>query len=158
MTKKVFLICETCGSDFWVWNSRIKDAEKKGFKVRYCSSNCYSREGQNNRFAGRKHTKESLKKMAENPSRVYFGKGKDNPNYERFGTVMGYKTLSKHLRKTIFNCQACGWGDAPQVLEIHHMDRNPLNNNLNNVKLLCPNCHSIEHFKAKDGKFARMKL
>lgn len=48
-----------------------------------------------------------------------------------------------------FRCNRCGWthdfgGNSLPPLEISHIDGNFSNNNLNNLELLCPNCHSVE--------------
>lgn len=43
------------------------------------------------------------------------------------------------------HCEICGisnWQDKPIVLQIHHKDGNNKNNVINNLQLLCPNCHS----------------
>jgi 5-methylcytosine-specific restriction endonuclease McrA len=43
-------------------------------------------------------------------------------------------------------CESCGnteWFNQPIKLEIHHIDGDRTNNNLENLQLLCPNCHSI---------------
>ena len=50
-------------------------------------------------------------------------------------------------------CQTCGWKDEIGVLELHHRDRNRRHNTGENIMLLCPNCHSIEHLKNKDGQY-----
>ncbi len=42
-------------------------------------------------------------------------------------------------------CEKCGY-DVYQILEIHHKDRNRNNNELNNLELLCPNCHTTKHY------------
>lgn len=42
-------------------------------------------------------------------------------------------------------CQKCGaetWLGEPINLEIHHIDGNNMNNRIENLNLLCPNCHS----------------
>jgi hypothetical protein len=41
-------------------------------------------------------------------------------------------------------CNRCGFNNV-SALEVHHIDRNRANNNLNNLEILCANCHSIEH-------------
>ena len=49
----------------------------------------------------------------------------------------------KELRE--WKCEKCGiyeWMGSPITLEIHHIDGNRLNNNLDNLQILCPNCHS----------------
>lgn len=42
-------------------------------------------------------------------------------------------------------CEDCllkVWKNQPITLEMHHIDGNPDNNEILNIKLLCPNCHS----------------
>lgn len=42
-------------------------------------------------------------------------------------------------------CEACSrseWNGKPIPLELHHRDGNNKNNELSNLELLCPNCHS----------------
>ena len=57
------------------------------------------------------------------------------------------------LKETNGHCARCGWSEVPEVLEIHHIDRNRHNNRRGNLKLLCPNCHAMDHFTHKDGQF-----
>ena len=48
-----------------------------------------------------------------------------------------------HLRGR--KCEMCGldeWLGEPITLEIHHKDGDKLNNILDNLQLLCPNCHA----------------
>lgn len=47
-------------------------------------------------------------------------------------------------------CEECGWcklnthtGKIP--VQLHHVDGNSLNNKPENLKLLCPSCHSLTH-------------
>lgn len=59
---------------------------------------------------------------------------------------------SVKLKKCLVNegyiryaCQICGtssWLDKPIVLELDHIDGNRWNHRLENLRLLCPNCHS----------------
>ena len=42
-------------------------------------------------------------------------------------------------------CEICGlteWMNKPISLQLHHNDGNRNNNSLDNLKVLCPNCHS----------------
>lgn len=53
------------------------------------------------------------------------------------------KLLKENLIEN--KCAICGlhsWLNKPLVLQLHHIDGNNNNNNLNNLQLLCPNCHS----------------
>ena len=39
-------------------------------------------------------------------------------------------------------CQLTEWLNDPIPLELHHIDGNRFNNQLDNFQLLCPNCHA----------------
>ena len=45
-------------------------------------------------------------------------------------------------------CETCGYSKI-QILQVHHKDRNRKNNELENLELICPNCHYEEHFLEK---------
>ena len=51
------------------------------------------------------------------------------------------------LRNLIKECNRCGYSAYPDILGVHHIDRNRDNNDLSNLEVLCPNCHSVEHMK-----------
>lgn len=67
--------------------------------------------------------------------------------------LKGKYQISNYIRRYLkdkYNnkCSRCGWseinkytGEVP--LEIEHIDGNYLNNNENNLYLICPNCHSL---------------
>jgi 5-methylcytosine-specific restriction endonuclease McrA len=40
-----------------------------------------------------------------------------------------------------------------KVLQVHHKDRDRHNNKLENLEMLCPTCHEVEHFTPKDGRW-----
>lgn len=69
------------------------------------------------------------------------------------------KPLSSSIRKFLLElkenkCELCGWDKINPTtkkspLEIHHIDGNYLNNTLENLQVLCPNCHSLtSNYKA----------
>jgi len=44
-------------------------------------------------------------------------------------------------------CEICGyseWLGQPIPLELHHKDGNHYNNNLDNLQVICPNCHALQ--------------
>jgi hypothetical protein len=45
-------------------------------------------------------------------------------------------------------CERCGF-DKYQILQVHHKDKNRNNNNLDNLEIICPNCHFEEHYLEK---------
>jgi len=61
---------------------------------------------------------------------------------------------SYHLKNTLFKtsikerkCEKCGivkWLNYPAPLELHHIDGNHNNNAIENLQILCSNCHSLE--------------
>ncbi len=42
------------------------------------------------------------------------------------------------------HCERCHY-DKTRIIQVHHKDRDKTNNTLNNLELLCPNCHMEEH-------------
>lgn len=46
------------------------------------------------------------------------------------------------------SCERCGYNKF-EVLNIHHKDKNRNNNNIDNLELICPNCHFEEHYLEK---------
>lgn len=45
-------------------------------------------------------------------------------------------------------CERCGY-NKKEILHVHHKDRNRNNNDLENLELICPNCHYEEHYLGK---------
>jgi 5-methylcytosine-specific restriction endonuclease McrA len=45
-------------------------------------------------------------------------------------------------------CERCGY-NKHEILQIHHKNKDRSNNNLDNLELICPNCHYEEHFLEK---------
>ena len=91
----------------------------------------------------------------------FIGQGwnKDNFDYSRF--VYGKKIKSVNMVDAIValrgrKCECCGleeWMENPIPLEVHHKDGDELNSTLENLQLLCPNCHSMtDTYKGKNIK------
>lgn len=66
---------------------------------------------------------------------------------------IGRVKITTVLRTWLLNrvenkCEKCGWGETNPysnnvALDIHHKDGNRRNNTLENIEILCPNCHSL---------------
>ena len=73
-------------------------------------------------------------------------------NGEESGLIGQYQ-ISHHIRRYLQDkydnkCARCGWGEINPYtgsipLEVEHIDGNYLNNQEDNLTLLCPNCHSL---------------
>ena len=65
-----------------------------------------------------------------------------------------YKRILLSGRKN--ECECCGlvnWQGKKIRLQVHHIDGDRSNNNLSNLQLLCPNCHSqTDNFCSKNRK------
>lgn len=76
------------------------------------------------------------------------------------GSDLMKKLINTGLKE--YKCEECGlteWNGKQIKLQIHHINGNPLNNNVDNLKILCPNCHSqTDNFtgRANRGKFKRV--
>lgn len=64
---------------------------------------------------------------------------------------LNYRLIKEGLKER--RCEKCGrthWFNEPIVLELHHIDGDRTNNSLENLQLLCPNCHAhTDNFKSK---------
>src|SRR5262249_12260821 len=50
-------------------------------------------------------------------------------------------------------CTCCGFNKWPLILQLHHIDKNRENNSLENLTVLCPNCHRALHHKVEGINF-----
>lgn len=61
------------------------------------------------------------------------------------GTLYSATTRRRFLEKVPYECNGCGlseWRGKEIVLQVEHIDGDSFNNVLDNLELLCPNCHS----------------
>lgn len=61
-----------------------------------------------------------------------------------------YSTARSSYRKRALKllghaCQRCGWHIDKRILQVHHKNRDILNNHISNLEVLCMNCHALEH-------------
>ncbi len=134
--------CEICNKEFEFIATRID-------KAKYCSSKCYhkSQIGKGTteyscKFCNKKFN--SYKRLGRKYcSRPCTGKGNSAVWRPKFSTVR--KQMIK--RNMIKQCEKCGYNKVPKILGVHHIDRNRDNNNKDNLIVLCPMCHSLEHLK-----------
>ena len=65
------------------------------------------------------------------------------------------------LRHANYACTQCGFDkrrdDGHHVVEIDHIDGNHKNNSRENLRVLCPNCHSLTHNFRNYGRSSKEK-
>lgn len=71
---------------------------------------------------------------------------------------------SHKLKKRLFNenikplyCEECGWSKKTKngrlPLELHHVNGDARDNRIKNLKILCPNCHSLKpNYRGRNRK------
>lgn len=58
--------------------------------------------------------------------------------------------LKKHICE---NCKRTSWLKKLIPLELHHVDGDKYNNSIENIQLLCPNCHALtSNYRGKNIK------
>lgn len=75
-----------------------------------------------------------------------------HPNWQ--GGRFSYKKILQ--RSPIYKkCVLCA-KDDPQILAVHHIDKNKGNNKVNNLSWLCYNCHFlVHHYIGENKKFLK---
>lgn len=78
--------------------------------------------------------------------------------YLKKGVCFSSRTREKIFAENLKDkkCESCGlthWYGEPILLEIHHKDGDRYNNELENLEVLCPNCHACtDNFRYKNSK------
>lgn len=86
--------------------------------------------------------KKTCNRSCANKSRKNI-KYKINRPKDKVKSQRALKTRLLKLRGKM--CERCGYNEF-KILQVHHVDRNRDNNEIENLELICPNCHSKEHF------------
>lgn len=115
------------------------DCEKNNKRYKYCSHSCQH-----------EFKRKEIFKKIENGDTTLFHR-----NYKKY-------LIHIHGEK----CMKCGWGVKNKFsdkipIEMEHIDGNSENNNLDNLELLCPNCHSLtstyKGLNKGNGRYIRME-
>ena len=131
-----------------------KQNDIKRYENVYCSLNCRNKGFKTGFFVNCEtcnkklyRTKSQFKKSKSKKffcnkscSVIYNNKNrKINPN-----DLKSYRDKALTLKEA--KCERCGFNEFPKILHVHHKDHNR-DNNIDNLEVLCPNCHAIEHIE-----------
>lgn len=143
--------CPTCGEKF-------EPTKKHRYETKYCSPSCA------NKRIPTEQTKEKMRKSnkqawhdvpPEMHQKQLLGLKKGREASEKAHLIRIIETSTENLgpdarrNKVILEqkgiCDGCGlseWMDKPITFEMDHIDGNNKNNKRENLRALCPNCHS----------------
>ena len=152
--------CEVCGKECWVPKHVL------GVK-RFCSKACMN---QSHRvavecaFCKKSFTKPVGRLGRGSKSGLQFCSRECKDAAQRIDSGFDvlhpphYKTGAREYRAKAFRelphaCNRCGWDKYPEVLQVHHKDRDRNNANRENLEILCPTCHEVEHLLTESGRY-----
>jgi 5-methylcytosine-specific restriction endonuclease McrA len=153
---QIDVICPYCKIGFQVSKRTFNFNTKNNLKI-YCSKTCSdARKGSsvtcNCATCGKEIKKQKSIIKRSKSTKVFCSRscavsynnklktGEKHPNY-----VNGDGSYRRLAFNSLSNkCSDCGNEDE-RVLEVHHIDENRKNNNIENLVILCANCHKIRH-------------
>ena len=96
-----------------------------------------------------------LNKDKEKPA-IFYLKEK---SYVKTSTLK-WKLFSEGIKE--YKCEKCGcthWNNEQLALQLHHINGNDIDNRLENLQILCPNCHSqTDNFCGRNIKSSKTKI
>ncbi len=156
--------CEYCKEEFECSTRRFNHNTKYNLKI-HCSKECSYKAKVKNVIVKCNYCNKEIVKKKYNLNKTKSGNYYCNKSCANSKNNTLYKTGEKHpnftngkgsyrsrkLKDSDFSCENCGIRDK-RVIEVHHIDKNRDNNKLDNLKILCANCHLIEHHEEKKLK------
>ncbi len=84
-----------------------------------------------------------------------FGPKKPIEDYFNGASISSNELKKRLIKEKIKEekCECCNnthWLDIKIPLELHHKDANPKNNKLENLEIICANCHYYRHLKDRE--------
>jgi len=147
--------CEYCGSEFEVNINKRCDRDRK-----YCNHSC-SAYATNIKLGKNVHNNKNNKCLNCSNELSKYLKYCDNTCYSKYKEMLIFNKIENgdtkqyegRYKKYLIHihgdkCMECGWASVNKTtgnvpIEMDHVDGNSENNSLTNLKLLCPNCHSL---------------
>lgn len=154
MPTMVKVVCAHCKKEFEKELKKYNYSIKNGHK-HYCSKECVDDAKRNGKYYPCGYCGELVYRTKSELERSKSGKvfcnrscstsyhnmsiksGEGHPNYKN-----GQGSYRNKAFKFYDNvCATCNWHEDPRILEVHHIDFNRTNNDIENLIILCPICH-----------------
>ena len=149
-----YYVCDACGCEYKKQTRLAKNAKYEHF----CSTQCGTKANINNkhielicahcsstftrlesRLSLSKHGIYFCSRACKDAGQSYIEAIKP----DHYGTgITNYRDKAFSSYEVV--CATCGF-DNEYALEVHHIDKNRSNNNINNLIILCANCHTLVH-------------
>jgi hypothetical protein len=137
--------CTICGTKVYRRPSELENRHGRA----YCSSTCYGiscRQEKPCAVCGKpilaSLRKKTCGRSCANRQRRGIGYGLGSPNDK---VLLLHALKSQLVQQRGATCERCGYAQVT-ILQVHHRDRNRANNGIENLELVCPNCHCEEHY------------
>ena len=143
--RKPNTICSVCGKPIYRRPIQLKRTQGRAF----CGKICYGISCRNEKpcvICGTPILSGANKKTCSRACANRHREGikyKLNRPHDKVEYYRGLKLRLFEQRGKI--CERCGH-NVFEILQIHHKDRNRNNNALENLEIICPNCHAAEHY------------
>lgn len=159
MNEKYWTIreCKFCEKPFYV---RKKELEKG--KGKFCSISCNTTFRNINDNPAKKDS--AKKKISENSKitqlkikRGRYGRFESNSKHDILGGPFKNQISIYRKKALLMNGSVCSECGFEKNLEVHHVDKDRTNNNLENLEVLCLKCHRKRHpiFRDSLGRFCK---
>lgn len=154
--------CLFCNKEHFVREKEVKRGNGK-----FCSYSCSSKYNKSLipkplpnvycAYCNKNYYLNNSKQMASK-SGLYFCCREHKDVAQRIGGIKeimpphyGTAEPENSYRRTAFRfkakiCERCGYDKHEAAIIVHHKDRNRNNDSLDNLEVLCANCHAIEHW------------
>ncbi len=156
----MLVICTGCNQEFDCPKKHFNFAIKRNRNL-FCSKNCfYIHKSKlhsvttNCANCGKEIKKQNSALSRSKTGNLYCSKScsvsSNNAIFRKWENHPSFKSGIGSYRNLIFSstenpkCKDCGY-DNLLALEVHHKDRDRTNNELDNLQILCCNCHTIRH-------------
>lgn len=151
MSKLVDVVCSHCGK-IYKWELKKLNSSNKRSRETYCSKECEKKHKSRGGYVPCATCKTQVYKTTGQLERSASGNvfcSRSCSISHRNKTIVGDKHHNykgANYRKNAMStnetkCVVCGWDDDIRILEVHHKDENRLNNDIDNLVILCPTCH-----------------